>query len=203
MHIKIKKLFLLISLSLAAVPSFCFAGDKKNLSLFTVDPVHSRISFEVTHLAFSTVEGWFRSFSGTFKFNKESLEVSDLNATAEANSIFTDNEKRDNHLKSTDFLDTKNFPNITFKSTAMKKIDAKNFKLTGDFTMKNVTKKVTFNVKYKGSQIAFDQEKVAFEGTTKISRKEFGLNFSVLEQAVPLVGDEITIKVVVQGIKNK
>ncbi|MBC7740694.1 MAG: YceI family protein [Bdellovibrionaceae bacterium] len=169
---------------------------------YNIDPMHSKIGFEVPHLVISSVDGTFKKFSGTFTID-EKFENSKLDAEAQIDSIDTGVEKRDTHLKSPDFFDAKQFPKMTFKSTALSG-KPESFKLIGDLTIKGKTKKVTFDTKYTGSAVdGYGNLKAAFIGTAKISRKEFGLNWSQAVEVGPIVGDEITIELKIQGAQEK
>ena len=169
---------------------------------YSIDPEHSKISFEVAHLVISSVSGEFKKFKGTFKFNPDDFSQTKLDASAEINSIDTSVRKRDDHLKSPDFFDAKKFPVMTFKSTEAKKTGDKTFYLTGDMTIKGKTKPVTFKVTYNG-QIN-DNTKVlqAFKAVAEINRKDFGVNFQTFVEAGPVVGDTVTIKIACEGTRK-
>lgn len=162
---------------------------------YKIDPMHSKVGFEVTHLAISTVEGKFNSFDGTIEI-AEKFEQSKVTAVVEINSIDTGVAKRDTHLKSADFFDAAKFPKMTFKSTAITG-SPESFKLTGDLTIRGKTKPVTFEAKYTGSAVdSSNNLKVAFSAKTKISRKEFGVTGSGT-----VVGDEVTIDFKIEAAK--
>lgn len=199
MQTKLKKT-LVTALTLLSLNAF--ADKKLEAGKYTIDPMHSKVGFEVPHLMISSVEGRFKEFSGSFviddKFDKSKLE-----AEAQVASIDTGVEKRDNHLKSADFFDAKKYPKMTFKSTEISGAP-ESFKMTGDLTIKGKTKKVTFDTKYTGSAVdGYGNLKAAFQGTTQISRKEFGLSWNQAVEAGPIVGDQITIELKIQGAKDK
>ncbi|MBX3042015.1 MAG: YceI family protein [Bdellovibrionaceae bacterium] len=167
---------------------------------YKVDPAHSKVGFEIPHLVISSVEGNFRTFEGTLDL-KEKFESSTVSVSVDVGSIDTGVKDRDDHLKSPDFFDAAKFPKMTFKSASVKGTPA-NFQLVGDLTIHGVKKKVTFDGKYLGAvKDAFGQQKVAFTATTKISRKDFGLKWNNVVEAGPVVGDEVTIKLSIQGAK--
>lgn len=168
---------------------------------YNIDPMHSKVGFEVAHLVIATVEGKFKTFSGVIMID-EKFENSRLDAEVDISSIDTSVKDRDDHLKSPDFFDVTKFPKMTFKSTSISG-KPESFKLTGDLTLKGKTKKVTFDATYKGTATdAYKNIKAAFTATTKISRKEFGLNWSKLVEVGPVVGDEITIDLKIQAAKE-
>ncbi len=177
------------------------APAKLEVGKYNIDPAHSTVGFEIPHLVISTVEGKFKTFSGTVNvaspFTKSTLE-----AEADINSIDTAVADRDTHLKSPDFFDAAKYPKMTFKSTSITG-NEKSFKLIGDLTIKGTTKKVTFEGTYKGTAAdAYGNTKAAFVATTKISRKEFGLTWSKVVEVGPVVGDEVTIELKIQAAKE-
>ncbi len=204
--------FLLLN-SMLAFPLYSLANNDniKNQTIvaaaettqsYSIDADHSKVSFEVPHLVISSVTGEFKKFKGTFKFNPEDFSQTQLEASAEINSIDTAVKKRDDHLKGPDFFDAKKFPTMTFKSTSAKKTGDKTFDLIGDMTIKGNTKPVTFKVTYNG-QIK-DKTKVlqAFKATTEINRKDFGVNFQAVVEAGPVVGDNVTINIGCEGTRK-
>ena len=167
------------------------------MTTFTVDQTHSTIGFEVKHMMVSKVKGQFNQYSA----NVEAADLTDL-TTASINfeldvaSINTNNEDRDNHLKSADFFSTDEFGKITFTATNIVK-DGDDYKVTGDLTIKDVTKPVTFEVEYGGKGTnPWGVEVYGFEAETKINREDFGLTWNAaLETGGVLVGKDIKIKV--------
>lgn len=178
------------------------AVDAPKEGIFQIDPMHSKVGFEVQHLVISTIEGKFNSFQGSIDI-KNLFIKSTFNTTIETGSIDTGVDKRDEHLKSPDFFQSKEFPQITFKST---KVIGKphKFKLVGDLTIKGVTRAVTLESKYLGSVVdGYGNEKIVLEGKTQIKRKEFGLTWNTMVEAGPVVGDDITIILKIQATKVK
>lgn len=169
---------------------------------YDIDPMHSKVGFEIPHLVISSVEGKFNTFSGAMDL-QDKFEKSKVEASIDVASIDTGVTDRDTHLKSPDFFDAAKFPKLSFKST---KIEGKpeSFKLTGDLTIHGVTKKVTLDGKYLGTvKDAYGQQKVAFNATGKINRKDFGLTWGKAVEAGPVVGDEVTLSLKIQAAPAK
>jgi polyisoprenoid-binding protein YceI len=155
---------------------------------YQIDSAHSKVGFEVAHLVISTVEGKFKEYGGTIELGK-SLASSKVSAIVKIDSIDTGVKDRDDHLKSPDFFDAKKYPEMKFVSRSIKGTP-ESFQMTGDLTIRGVTKRVTFDGKYLGAVVdGYNNQKVAFEATTKINRKDFGLNWSSIVEAGPVVGD--------------
>src|SRR5690606_4589273 len=117
-------------------------------STWTIDRVHSKIGFSVSHMVVSETEGLFKDYTGTVVTKSDDFDGAEVSFTAQVASIDTENERRDGHLKSADFFDAEKYPEITFKGNLVK--EGNKYKLKGDFTMKGVTKKVEFDVAYGG-----------------------------------------------------
>lgn len=164
---------------------------------WTVDQSHSNVGFSVKHMMVSKVKGVFEDYSATVTAADLS-DLSDATITFDIQvaSISTKSEDRDNHLRSADFFDADQYPTISFKSTDIAK-DGGDYKVTGDLTIKDVTKPVTFNVEFNGKGTnPWGIEVYGFEAETKINRDEFGLTWNAaLETGGVLVGKEIKINV--------
>jgi polyisoprenoid-binding protein YceI len=160
---------------------------------WAVDPMHSEIHFKVRHLVISTVTGTFKKFSGTAVTEGEGFEDAKIEFTLDVDSIDTNQEQRDGHLKSADFFDAASYPEIKFVSTSFTKVDDDNYKLVGDLTMKGVTKPVELNAEFGGSaKDAWGNTKYGFEVTGKVNRKEFGLTYNALTETGGLaLGEDI------------
>lgn len=192
---------LLTTTLLTLTVSIANAAGKIEPGKYNVDPMHSKVGFEIPHLVISSVEGKFKSFTGTVTLD-EKFEKSKVSAEAEISSIDTSVDDRDKHLKSPDFFDSAKYPKLTFVSSQISG-SPESFKLVGDLTIKGTTKKVTFDGKYLGTvKDAYGQTKAAFNASTKISRKEFGLTWSKVVEAGPVVGDEVTIELKIQAAKE-
>ncbi|SOD78137.1 YceI family protein [Spirosoma fluviale] len=163
---------------------------------WAVDKSHSRVGFTLTHNLLSDVDGNFKTFDAKINSAKADLSDATFELTADVNSINTDNERRDGHLKSPDFFDAAKFPSLSFKSTSFKKVEGKQYKLVGDLTMHGVTKPVTLNVIMVGP-VAMkgmggkEQEKAGFKASGTIKRSDFGVGTI----PVVVVSDEIELKV--------
>lgn len=171
------------------------------MTTWNIDASHTNVGFAVKHMMISKVRGRFTGVEGTIVGNPEELENANITFKIDASTIHTNNNDRDNHLRSADFFEVETYPEITFVSTDIVKTDDGEYNLTGDMTLRGVTKKVTFKTTFEGKNtLPQGVEVVAFEGKTKISRKEFGLTWNpALETGGVLVGDEITIALEVQA----
>ncbi|MGD2061798.1 MAG: YceI family protein [Acidimicrobiia bacterium] len=174
---------------------------KPEVGTWTFDPAHTSIGFTVKHLMAAKVRGSFKSFSGTIDQGEDAASTSAI-VTIEAASIDTGAADRDEHLRSADFLDVESHPTITFETTSITQAGS-GFEVTGDLTIRGVTKPVTLDMAYGG--IASDpwgNEKAIFSGETKINREEFGLTWNqALEAGGWLVGKDVAIEVEVQAAK--
>jgi polyisoprenoid-binding protein YceI len=168
-----------------------------------IDPMHSEVHFKVKHLVISTVTGTFKSFEGSLETSSTDFEDALIQFSMDINSIDTNQEQRDAHLKSADFFDAEQFPTISFKSISFKK-DGDDYALTGDLTVKNVTKQVKLDVEFGGVATDFyGNEKAGFEISGKISRKEFGLTWEgITEAGAIVVGDDIKLNMNIQLAKQ-
>ena len=167
------------------------------MAKFTVDQSHSQVGFEVKHMMVSKVKGQFDAYTAEVDAeNLEDLTTAQIAFSFDVASINTRSVDRDNHLKSADFFDIEKYPTITFKSTNITK-DGDDYKVTGDLTIKDVTKPVTFDVEFGGKgKNPWGVDVYGFEAEAKINREEFGLTWNAaLETGGVLVGKDIKIKV--------
>ncbi|MEK4487479.1 YceI family protein [Psychrobacillus sp. FSL H8-0484] len=167
------------------------------MTKFNLDAAHSSIDFSVKHMMVSKVKGSFTNFTAELEGNAEDLNGATISFDIDVKSINTNSEDRDNHLRSGDFFDVESFPSIKFVATDIKKTDDGEYDVTGDITIKDVTKSVTFEAEYGGKGTnPWGQEVVAFSADTKINRKDFGLVWNqALETGGVLVGEDIKISV--------
>lgn len=166
-----KKIILAAIITLVTITGF-------TQTKWTVDPMHSFVSFSVGHLGISLVDGSFKKFEGSYTAAKTDLSDININFTADVNSIHTDVEARDNHLKTDDFFNAEKYPAITFTSTSFKKVAGKNYILTGKLTIRDVTKTVKFNVVYGGvTKDNSGNTKSGFKATTVINRLDYGVKY--------------------------
>jgi polyisoprenoid-binding protein YceI len=172
---------------------------------WTIDTPHSNAQFSVRHMMISNVKGEFNKVTGTVDFDDKDITHSKVEATIDVTTINTREPKRDGHLKSPDFFDAEKYPTITFKSTSVAKGADGRLKVTGDLTMKGVTKQVVLDVdplsapiKDRGGNLH-----AGTSATTKINRKDFGINYNaVLETGGVMVGDEVSITIDVELVKR-
>lgn len=163
---------------------------------FTADKAHTQVSFVVRHMM-SQVRGSFGDFSGTIVKDDANVAASSVEFTIQAKSIDTANEMRDKHLQTEDFFFVEKFPEITFKSTKVEKVSDTELKVTGNFTMRGVTKVITLPVTMLGEMKGKDGQTTAgFSVTTKLDRKEFGINWNrALDNGGVLLSDEVTVEI--------
>lgn len=157
---------------------------------WTLDKGHSSVAFSVAHMVVSETTGNFKDFDVKAVSKSEDFVGAEVEFTAKTASVFTDNEKRDGHLKSDDFFNAEKFPEIKFKGTIVK--EGGKYLLKGNLTMRDVTKPVSFDLTYGGKVKAYGGEKAGFKFTGKVNRQEFGLKFNkALEGGGLVVGDEV------------
>jgi polyisoprenoid-binding protein YceI len=179
----------------ALVIALLVAGSASAQTTWGIDKSHTKIGFNVTHMAVSEVEGNFKDFDGTVVSKTDDFNGAEVTFTAKTASIDTDNERRDGHLKSPDFFDAEKFPELTFKGTLAK--DGGKYTLKGDFTMHGVTKPVTFDVKYGGTIDTGRGKKAGFKFAGQVNRKDYGLTW---DNKVP-TGELVVSDVVDLNIK--
>ncbi|MBI1870762.1 MAG: YceI family protein [Chlamydiae bacterium] len=164
---------------------------------YVIDPVHSSITFKIRHFL-SKVTGTFDKFEGVIAVNRENMETNTTQATIEAASINTRNEKRDHHLQSPDFFDVEKYSKITFQSKSWKKIGEDQYEVTGDFTMKGVTKEIFLNVKSTGFGKGMENMDLSgWEAETVIKKSDFGITYGG-----SALGDEVEIAIEVEAHKE-
>jgi len=171
---------------------------------WTIDPAHSEVNFTVRHMMISNVRGRFEKFTGTVDFDENNPANTTVDVVIEAASLSTREPQRDGHLRSPDFLDADKFPYLTFKSKRVNVIDSQNAELVGDLTIRDITREVILDVEYSGmSQSPWGTTNAGFTASTRISRKNWNLNWNVaLETGGWLVGDEIKIDLELEIIRQ-
>jgi polyisoprenoid-binding protein YceI len=172
---------------------------------WVADPMHSEVQFKVKHLMITTVTGYFNHFTVEAESEDEQFTgARNIVFTADVNSINTNNEQRDTHLKSADFFDVEQHNEIRFVGTKYENVGGNDFKLHGDLTIRNITKPVTVNVEFGGIVVdPYGQTKAGFTANAKISRKEFGLTWNaVTEAGSVVVSDEIKLQAEIQLVKQ-
>ena len=170
---------------------------------WALDPTHSEILFKVKHLMISKVTGQFQKFDATVETEGHDLTTAKINFTAEIDSISTNNEQRDAHLKNNDFFDADNHPKLTFVSGKLEKIDEENYKLHGTLTMRGTSKDVVLDVEFGGIvQDPWGNTRAGFTIEGKINRKDYGVSFgAVTETGGLLLGEEVSIHAQAEFVK--
>jgi polyisoprenoid-binding protein YceI len=169
-----------------------------------IDSAHSDITFSVRHMMISKVRGRFTDFSGTVNFDEDTPTNTSVHVEINAASIDTQEEDRDNHLRSADFLDVENYPKLIFVGKEVKQTSDNEGKLIGDLTIRGVTKEVVLDVEYAGqAKSPWGTYSAGFYGSTEINRKDFGLTWNqTLETGGILVGDKIKIEIDLEIVKQ-
>ena len=172
---------------------------------WVVDKMHSSVKFNVTHLVISEVDGSFRVYDGSLVSDNADFSNAKIDFEVDVNSINTDNSMRDDHLKSDDFFNAAEFPKMKFVSTSFKKKSGNNYTLVGDLTIRNITKKVTFDVVYGGTtKDGYGNTKAGFRATGKINRFDYNLKWnSVTEAGNAVVSKEVNLILNLQFAQGK
>jgi polyisoprenoid-binding protein YceI len=174
-------------------------------STYVLDGSHSQAQFKVRHMMISNVTGEFKTINGTFQYNPNDPKLNHVDITIDAASIDTRDTNRDTHLKSADFFDVENYPNLTFSSKKFEKSGEGEYKVTGDLTIRGITNEVILNVEGPSDEIKdpWGNSRIGVTATTKINRKDFGLHWNVaLEAGGFLVSDEIRISIEAEFTKQ-
>lgn len=186
---------------LALASALTVSGQEK----WNVDKAHTSVKFTVTHMVISEVEGQFKLYDGSIVSPSADFVDASVNFTVDVASINTDNEGRDKHLMSDDFFNVEKYPKMIFKSVSFKKVSGNKYALVGDLTIRDVTKRVTFDVNYGGTvKDPWGNIKAGFKATTVIDRLEYGLKWNALiESGGAVVGKDVTIEVKIELAKEK
>jgi polyisoprenoid-binding protein YceI len=189
----------------AAIRVFCLAmflvigsASAHAADTFTVDPVHSSISFMIPHAGISTIHGRFNDFSGTFVIDSAEPTKSSFSLAIKIESVDTNNKKRDDHLQADDYFDVKKFPAITFQSTKVRAVDG-GYEVTGDLTIHGVTNPITMQLKGGQKTVEFPKgtSRVGVVTSVVVKRSEFGM-----KTALGSLGDEVQIEIGLQAVKQ-
>lgn len=172
--------------------------------VYNVDPSHSEVSFQIRHMV-SQVRGRFNDFKGTVNLDPANLAKSSVDFRVKATSIDTASPDRDKHLRAADFFDVEKYPEIVFKSTSIKSTGKDAYAVTGDFTMRGVTQKITLPVTFLGSaKDPWGNERAGFETGTTLNRKDYGMNWNTaLDNGGVILGDDVKIAINLEAIKAK
>lgn len=172
---------------------------------WSFDKAHSSIGFSVRHMVISKTRGTFGDFDGTVNFDGANLEKGAADITIQMASINTENDARDNHLRSADFFDVEKFPTMTFKSKKITAGKDNSFIMTGDLTMKGVTREVRIECELNGTMSdPKGGTRAGFSGSTTINRQDFGVSFnSALADGSLVVGNDVDIQLEIELIKNQ
>ncbi|BAD41933.1 YceI family protein [Symbiobacterium thermophilum] len=172
-------------------------------SVWVVDNSHSLVEFAVRHMMIATVKGRFTQVEGRIEVDPADITGAYFEGSVPVASINTADSARDDHLRSADFFDAQNYPTLTFKSTKVERA-GDGYKLTGDLTIRGVTKPVTFDLEFAGvGKDPWGNEKIGFSATGKINRKDFGLTWNaVLETGGVLVGEEVKIELHLEAARQ-
>jgi polyisoprenoid-binding protein YceI len=174
------------------------------VTVWQIDPAHSTVEFAVKHMMVTTVKGQFTGISGTITLDEADLARSSVAVEIDAASVTTRDPQRDGHLRSADFFDVANYPKLTFTSTRVEPLGPDRLRVTGDLTIRGVTRPVVLDVTYHGRGVTpFGTTIVAFSAETTISRADFGLTWNVaLEAGGVLVSDAVKISIEVEAVRQ-
>jgi polyisoprenoid-binding protein YceI len=179
------------------------AGTAATQDLYTIDRSHSNVAFKVRHLV-SKVGGEFTEFEGTITADFNNLDACGVQFSIQSASIDTRNEDRDSHLRSADFFDVEKFPEITFTSTKVTRIDDDSFAVAGILTMHGVSQPTMLTVDYLGEMIAMGGTRAGYELSTTLDRKDFGVSWNrALDSGGLILGDDVEVNINLEVIKQK
>ena len=174
-------------------------------TVWDIDTAHSNVEFSVKHMMISTVKGQFSDVEGTIKWDGQSFENAAVDARIDTSTITTFNDMRDEHLRTNDFFNADDWPNITFKSNRVEPAGDGEFKIHGDLTIRDVTKPVVLDTDFDGimEKDAFGKRRSAFTATTEINRKDFGVNWNgAIEGGGVVVGDKVKITLNIAAVQQ-
>lgn len=171
---------------------------------WALDPTHSNLGFKIKHLMISNVSGSFKNFNAEVETSGTDFSTAQINLTAAMETISTNHEQRDAHLRNADFFEVEKYPELKFTSTKVQKTDTDTFTLLGDLTLKGITKPVKLHVEFNGTvKDPWGHERAGFIITGKINRSEWGVNFNAaLETGGVVLGDEVRIIAEIELVKE-
>jgi polyisoprenoid-binding protein YceI len=167
---------------------------------YDVDKAHSQVQFKVKHLGITTVTGNFHDFDIDLRLDPEDLSSLETTATVETSSIDTGIDRRDDHLRSGDFFESETYPTLAFESTGVRNVDGQRFELLGNLTIRDVTKPVVLDAEMAGPVTDMEgKPRVAFTASTRIDRKDYGLQWNRAVEGVNVVSDDVDIILDIQA----
>jgi polyisoprenoid-binding protein YceI len=168
-----------------------------------IDSAHSQVTFSVRHMMISNVHGRFETFTGNVDFNEADPTRSSVSVQIDANTINTRENGRDNHLRSADFFEVEKYPQITFVSKRIEKVDDNHGRIYGDLTIKNVSHEVMLDTEYSGQSTIWGKTSAGFSASTRINRKKWGLDWNkAVESGGILVGEDINVNIELELVKE-
>lgn len=192
-----KRTISLLAIAIAFGAHTVFAAD------YDVDPAHTSVGFNIRHMV-SHVNGTFKDFTGNFSFDAKKPSASVVDFSVKTESIDTQNEKRDKHLRSADFFDVEKFPNMTFKSTKVTPAGKNKYKVTGDLTLHGVTRPETFDIEFGGEmKDPWGNQRAGFSATGTINRKNYGIIWNkALDTGAVMLGDDVNVAIQVEATQK-
>lgn len=186
------------------IAAFCLLTIQSGAQSWKIDPTHSAVKFKTRYLLISEVEGTFKKFDGTFTSSKADFSDMSAEMTVDVASVNTDNEMRDNHLKSDDFFNAEKFPKMTFKSTGIRSLGKGRFILSGELTIRDVTKNVEVPLTYGGTvKDPWGNTRAGFKATGTVNRKDFKLTWDKKTEAgEAVVADDVEFTIDASLIKQ-
>jgi polyisoprenoid-binding protein YceI len=175
------------------------------VSTWQIDPAHTAAGFSVKHMMISTVRGQFKGVTGTVNWDDQDISKSSVDVTIDANTVDTGEPKRDADLKSGNFFDVAHYPTITFKSAKIEKISAAKMKVTGELTIRGITKPVVLDVEGPSGAIKdpYGNTRAALNATTTINRLDYGVKWNAKLDGGVVVGDDVNINIDLEMIKKE
>jgi polyisoprenoid-binding protein YceI len=172
---------------------------------YILDPAHTRIGFVARHAMITKVRGYFHEFEGAVYIDGDEPSKSHATVTIKADTIDTGVQLRDDLLRGNDFLDMQNHPEIRFVSTAIEQVDETDYKVTGDLTIRGVTRPLTFNLEFTGlATDTYGSERAGFEGSVTINRKDWGVNWNAaLDGGGVLIGEKVVLEFDVSAVRQR
>lgn len=175
------------------------------VSTWVIDPVHSDVEFQVKHLALTTFKGRFRTVEGAIRLDEENPANSSVNATIETDSIDVMGDRFLGHMKADAFFWTEQYPTITFASTDVAQVDDEHWRITGDLTIRDVTRPVTLETEYLGQAVHPFSKKTAagFRATTQIDRVDFGITWNApMDAGAKYIGEDVQITLEIEAVRQ-